>query len=286
MIDNLLQQPLYVQVNFYLLVSSALFVTILSVYPIIYTFFFGEKQRTYEALPPIPTFRGSEFPINVDTILMLLYVGMTLMMIGSSCLELATPTQEKGESSAAVAWINAIFNFVFYLPLIIRYILAAGFSFSLTFTKLAATLLALISVYVCTGIINISGLPQWLVELTHTPETQHAVQMLTESSEGDSNTFLPTVISAVIIAPIVEEFFFRGFIFNILRKSTALLPAAIVSGFFFGAVHISLVQCIVLSAFGIIQCFLYDYTKSIVYPILMHMIFNALAVMALILTAS
>ena len=41
-----------------------------------------------------------------------------------------------------------------------------------------------------------------------------------------------------VVAPIAEEFFFRGFFFGALRNWRGLWPAAIITGLVFGAIHV------------------------------------------------
>ena len=44
-------------------------------------------------------------------------------------------------------------------------------------------------------------------------------------------------VLVAVVAPIVEEFFFRGFIFGALRNWRGMWPAAILTGLVFGAIH-------------------------------------------------
>lgn len=286
MTNTLSAQPLYIQMNFWLLIGSGLLVVAMTLMLWFRKALSGQLSPAASMwkLPEVPMFRGSNFPLPADHILMLSYVGMNVLMIAPCCFEQPTSATESPEEAVDIltVWINTFFNFAIYLPFIIRYGIITRMKFTLKFSSLVFTVLALISVYVCSAIVQASGLAEWIIRQTGTPETQYAIRQITESS-GDINTVLPVLVSAVIIAPLVEELFFRGFIYNILKKYSGIIPAALASGLFFGAVHISLVQCVILTFFGIIQCFLYERTRSIVYPILMHMIFNGLAMTMLLL---
>lgn len=288
MIHELSAQPLYIQINFWLLVGSALLVVALTLFPWFLKAANGNmsSEPSIWKLPEVPMFRGSKFPLPADHILMLCYVGMTVLMIAPCCFESATATPESTEETIDIisVWINTIFNFAIYLPFLIRYGIITRMSFSLRFSHLGLTILALGSIYTVSAIVDISGLAEWLMQKTGAPETQYAIRQITESA-GNIDTILPVIVNAVFIAPLVEELFFRGFIYNILKKHTGILTAALVSGLFFGAVHISLVQCIILTIFGIVQCFLYEHTRSIVYPMLLHMIFNGIAMSMLFLVS-
>ena len=51
-------------------------------------------------------------------------------------------------------------------------------------------------------------------------------------------SFAIIAISAVIVAPLVEEIFFRGFMYQALRRTMAILPAALLTSVVFGIAHI------------------------------------------------
>lgn len=87
-------------------------------------------------------------------------------------------------------------------------------------------------------------------------------------------TFVVTVV-----APISEEFFFRGYFFGALR-SRGLWPAVVLTGLAFGLVHVfgSPVAFIVPLAFlGGVLCLLREHTRSLYPGIALHCINNAVA---------
>lgn len=87
------------------------------------------------------------------------------------------------------------------------------------------------------------------------------------------------ILLIVVAAPISEEVCFRGFLYGGLRERWPRLPAALLAGAIFGALHaltgISAVPP--LMAFGVILCLLYEKTGSIVPGILLHMLNNSVA---------
>lgn len=91
------------------------------------------------------------------------------------------------------------------------------------------------------------------------------------------------VIAAVLIAPVVEEVFFRGMIFRSLRNGVGVGVAAVLSGAFFGLLHWDfatverLLQVIPLIAFGIALALLYAWSGSLWGSILLHGTNNAIA---------
>ena len=87
------------------------------------------------------------------------------------------------------------------------------------------------------------------------------------------------VLMIVLLAPIAEELFFRGFVFSGLRTRWSLWPAAITSGLIFGSVHAptGITTVVPLAVLGFALCWLYDRTGSLWPCVIAHMINNGLA---------
>jgi len=87
------------------------------------------------------------------------------------------------------------------------------------------------------------------------------------------------VLMIVLLAPIAEELFFRGFLFAGLRTRWSLWPAAITSGLIFGSVHAptGITTVVPLAVLGFALCWLYDRTGSLWPCVIAHMINNGLA---------
>ncbi|MFN2612183.1 MAG: type II CAAX prenyl endopeptidase Rce1 family protein [Solirubrobacterales bacterium] len=82
-----------------------------------------------------------------------------------------------------------------------------------------------------------------------------------------------------VVAPIAEETFFRGFFFAGLRRHLSRLPAALISGLVFGAVHAPTgpTAAIPLAILGTGLALLYERTGSIWPGIIAHALNNSLA---------
>ena len=83
-----------------------------------------------------------------------------------------------------------------------------------------------------------------------------------------------------VVAPIAEEFFFRGFFFTALRSWKGLWPAAILTGLVFGGIHIGSAEAaflLPLGFFGFCLCLLYYRTGSLYPCIALHCVNNSLA---------
>jgi membrane protease YdiL (CAAX protease family) len=88
------------------------------------------------------------------------------------------------------------------------------------------------------------------------------------------------VMSIIVLAPIAEEIFFRGFFFAGLRTRWSLWPSAILSGAVFGLVHAPTgpTAAIPLAGLGVGLAWLYNKTGSIYPCMLAHFLNNAIAI--------
>jgi uncharacterized protein len=83
-----------------------------------------------------------------------------------------------------------------------------------------------------------------------------------------------------VVAPICEEFLFRGFIFTALRNWRGTLPAALITALLFGAVHAGsapALDLVPLAGLGFALCLLYRRTGSLYPCIVVHSVNNSLA---------
>jgi membrane protease YdiL (CAAX protease family)/uncharacterized RDD family membrane protein YckC len=91
---------------------------------------------------------------------------------------------------------------------------------------------------------------------------------------------IAAVLAIVVLAPIAEEIFFRGFFFAGLRSRWSLWPSALLSGAIFGLVHAPTgpTAAIPLAGLGVGLAWLYNKTGSLWPSMLAHFLNNALAI--------
>jgi membrane protease YdiL (CAAX protease family) len=103
------------------------------------------------------------------------------------------------------------------------------------------------------------------------------------AGEG-TGLLLLTAVLICVVAPICEEFLFRGLIFRALCNWRGVWPAAAITGLLFGAVHAGsapVVDLVPLAALGFALCVLYRATGSLYPCIAVHALNNSLAFGAL-----
>ncbi len=99
------------------------------------------------------------------------------------------------------------------------------------------------------------------------------------SNEGTA-LLLASAALTCVIAPICEEFLFRGYIFTALRNWRGVWPAALITGVIFGAVHAGSapeLDLLPLAALGFGLCLLYRYSGSLYPCFLAHSLNNSIA---------
>ena len=92
-------------------------------------------------------------------------------------------------------------------------------------------------------------------------------------------------IVAVLMAPLAEEVYFRGFVFKGFAESWGWVRGAAVSGALFSLAHLQLTLFLPLFALGFGLAWVYQRTGSLWTSIALHAIFNGVAVLAWALTS-
>ncbi len=84
------------------------------------------------------------------------------------------------------------------------------------------------------------------------------------------------IFSATVMAPLAEEFLFRGYFYPVLKRLVGPLPSAVFVSVLFGVVHGNLLTLpgLVLLAFALTLA--YEWSGSLLVPICMHAVFNSI----------
>lgn len=86
-------------------------------------------------------------------------------------------------------------------------------------------------------------------------------------------------VSAAIISPIYEEIFYRGFLYRFFSSRYGVLSGMMISSIIFTVVHIPTFNTLPVNfASGLIFSWVYQKTGSVIPSILIHGIFNGIAV--------
>lgn len=132
---------------------------------------------------------------------------------------------------------------------------------------------------------------QFLVDLLYYPfHLKHLNAPVTHLFGGSRGvTYVLLIVMTTFIAPIIEEWLFRGVLFRSLQSGlevvaprAALPGAVIISGCLFALAHGEMLQFVGLALFGMVLALVLRHTQRLVPGIITHMSFNAVAMIGLI----
>jgi membrane protease YdiL (CAAX protease family) len=106
-----------------------------------------------------------------------------------------------------------------------------------------------------------------------------------EDIGGELGVGNPSIVIAVLavvmivgLAPIAEELFFRGIVFNAWLREAGLVWAYVGSAALFAAIHLSLASLLPIFLLGLALAWVYRRTGSLLAPIVMHATVNGISV--------
>ncbi len=91
------------------------------------------------------------------------------------------------------------------------------------------------------------------------------------------------VFSSCIFAPIIEEVFYRRFLFVVLRKKMNFLPTLFISSFVFGITHANIILATII---GLYLGYVYEKEKNLPANIMLHSMLNISTTALLIFISS
>jgi hypothetical protein len=121
-----------------------------------------------------------------------------------------------------------------------------------------------------------------VISVVWSEATNPSREKLLEQLGSNEGTLLLALSAGLtcVVAPICEEFLFRGYIFTALRNWHGTLPAALVTGLIFGGVHVGsapALDLVPLAALGFGLCLLYRFSGSLYPCMAAHALNNSLA---------
>ncbi len=104
-------------------------------------------------------------------------------------------------------------------------------------------------------------------------EDQAAVKLLTDAKSVWTVVYLG--VFAVVLAPVAEEFIFRGMLFPFVKQLGFPKLAWFGVSFLFALIHMNAPTFLPLFVFALALTWLYDRTDNLLAPITAHALFNA-----------
>jgi membrane protease YdiL (CAAX protease family) len=184
-------------------------------------------------------------------------------------------------STSNLTWGIAIGQYVSYLPILVVLLVALPWLSRRSLhdlglrgfdrTTVVAGVLGAVAMYAVTiGIANVQFF------FTHQKPEETAITLFT--STHDTALIIVFAFLATVAAPFMEEFVYRGFLFNALLRYMPVWLAAVISGLLFGISHGSLSAFLPLAASGVVLAYVYWRSGSLTASMLTHALFNLINV--------
>ena len=105
-----------------------------------------------------------------------------------------------------------------------------------------------------------------------TPEEQTAVKLLSNAAAWSTQIYL--AVFTIAIAPVAEEFVFRGVLYPFVKQRGYPRLAWLGVSFLFALIHMDVAILLPLFVLALILTWLYELTDSLIAPIAAHSVFN------------
>lgn len=109
--------------------------------------------------------------------------------------------------------------------------------------------------------------------LNYTPPQEPIYELIFK----EQRPHLLMVISAMVafIGPVIEEIFFRGFLYSALKKSLNITAAMLITACIFSLLHTNVLGFVPITALGLFLAYLREKTGSLIPSITVHIIHNS-----------
>ncbi len=116
-----------------------------------------------------------------------------------------------------------------------------------------------------------------LLELfNHQPSPQPVFTLFLKEKGGAMLIYLSLFVA--VMGPLMEEIFFRGFLYPAVKKKAGIAGAMVITGLIFSFLHAHLVGFLPIMILGIFLAYLYEMTGSLIPSITVHVAHNLIMV--------
>ncbi len=112
-------------------------------------------------------------------------------------------------------------------------------------------------------------------------QEQEAIRLFKASAELAPK--LAMIFQAVVVAPLLEEFIFRGYLYPVFRRYFGAGTGVVLNSVLFAGIHAHLPNMAPLFVLAVCLTLAYEATGSLLVPVVMHALFNSFNIALLIL---
>lgn len=208
-------------------------------------------------------------------IILFLFFGYMLIIIESLLIRVLPIVKDQNIrmvfNSTILDILSALFIFYFSLILYKEKIASLGLSLKNFFRNVLYGIAAYVAILPV--LVAILAAIAIVANMTHyVPQKQAVVELFLK--EKNVNVLLYTSIFAAIFGPVFEELFFRGFMYNALKKGIGVFWSMVISASLFAALHAHAVGFFPIMVLGLLLAYLYEKTGTLVSSITVHVAHN------------
>jgi membrane protease YdiL (CAAX protease family) len=208
-----------------------------------------------------------------DTLVVLLLTVLVLLALVMQWLFPATAAgRDAMKDATSVLFVS--------LPVILALMIVRGISLPLVFglrrvNPFRAFGVGVSLIVLLLPVITIVALIAYKILDGHAEQQEMVMKFREAAKTGKRDVIWQVTLTAALIAPLIEEFLFRGYFYPVLKRITGPVPAAIAISLFFGAIHYNAAGFPVLTVLALALTLAYEWSGSILVPIFMHACFNS-----------
>jgi membrane protease YdiL (CAAX protease family) len=179
--------------------------------------------------------------------------------------------------------VSSLFGIVLPVALLMRKF-PGGFTGQIRLSKPRIPRLILVIMASLAAVVLVDQI--YVINQHFAPVPQEYADQIRELKPQNTLQLIVTMLGLCILVPISEEMVFRGMIQRIFSRNMGPIVGVLLAGALFGAVHLNAHLLISITVFGWFLGFLFEATGNLLYPMVAHAIFNAVALIQLTTDAS
>lgn len=126
------------------------------------------------------------------------------------------------------------------------------------------------------GAILLAWVSELLLRDTRAPDMVSRSVNKISSGEVGGGLMLLLFLALVVLAPVCEEIFFRGYLYPALRNRMDRQPAMLLNGLIFAAAHFEIIGFLPRFLLGYGLCYMYERQHNLAGPMVGHAVYNGL----------
>jgi membrane protease YdiL (CAAX protease family) len=212
----------------------------------------------------------------VDLVLAFVFVFLSVSLAATVSM---APTVYENIDTQAILW-NSVIWWALILGPILLSLRFRGFKLGSVFgidkmpvgRSLLLGISLLISAY--PTVFAVGVLTSVLLKINPSTDVQEVMRIFENATAVTQR--IPIILLAVAIAPVAEELAFRGYLYGVIKRFFGAVPALLLSGILFALIHLNLPSFFPLLVLGWVFALAYELSGSLLVPMTMHALFNAL----------